>query len=93
MLDRMGRVIVNLILIFYITASTIATTHIHKEGISNTDCKICIVIKNLHSADTPSPDQNLIVPCFYEKQISFTKRVFYYLNIKGFFAKAPPSLS
>ncbi len=60
------------LLFFYVTSAYLGATHIHHEALaSHDDCKVCIVVKNLHSGDTPVPfclletqtyDEKIIVP-------------------------------
>lgn len=85
--------IVRLLLFFYLGASTLSATHIHHDGISHTDCKVCPIVKNLHSADAPSVAITLVIPLYHDRQVSIAQSVFDYTNIKGFYAQAPPHLS
>jgi len=82
------------LLFFYLTSSYLSATHIHKDALrSHADCKICIVVKNLHSADVPD-DALALLPCdfCYEPILSEHHQNTIKL-LKGFNANAPPKFS
>lgn len=85
---------VRILLFFYLFSSFVSATHIHHElGESHADCKVCVVVKNLHSADVPSfqPLNNVLsyyVSISELKHTCFTSQI-----IKGYNAHAPPLFS
>jgi len=86
--------LVRCLLFFYFTSSYLSATHIHKDALrSHADCKICIVVKNLHSSDVPN-DALALLPCdfCYEPILSEEHQNTFKL-LKGFNANAPPKLS
>ena len=55
MKHALKRRIAKLLLLLYLFSSYLGATHIHKEAVaSHTDCKVCVVVKNLHNGDTPA---------------------------------------
>jgi len=90
----MNRIIVRLLLFFYLTSGYLSATHIHHDTLaSHADCKICMVVKNLHSGDTPLVFEHDI-PCngCYEP-IAFEVNRLQHTMLKGFNAQAPPKHS
>ena len=85
---------VRILLFFYLFSSFVSATHIHHESLkADADCKVCIVVKNLHSADVPSAytfesllPYNLITLAPQNK--CYASQI-----IKGYNAQAPPSFS
>lgn len=48
--------IIHALLFFYLFSSYLGASHIHHDQhLSHDDCKVCIVVKNLHSGDMPLP--------------------------------------
>jgi hypothetical protein len=87
----MNLMIVRLLLFFYLSSSYLSATHIHNNAIeTHSDCKVCIVVKNLHSGDFPNTQLDNLTcaydyePIIFEIQKS-TKNI-----LKGFNANAPP---
>jgi len=84
-------IIVRTILFFYLISSYWSITHIHEYGVTQqNDCKICLVIKNIHGGETPDTLLNNF--SFY---YSYQPILFKYYNltsalVKGFDANAPP---
>jgi len=85
---------VRILLFFYLFSSFVSATHIHHEAFkANADCKVCIVVKNLHSADVPSTYtfESLLpynLTTLIHKNTCYTSQI-----IKGYNAQAPPSFS
>ena len=54
-MKRFKRRLIHMLLAFYLFSSYLGDTHIHDEGYASHDsCKVCIVVKNLHSGDAPA---------------------------------------
>ena len=86
--------IVKLLLFFYLFSSYHGAVHIHKDTLaSHDDCKVCIVVKNLHSGDVPAAfvepfvawDTVLVVSLWHDAVVAPFD--------KGFDAHAPPRFS
>jgi len=92
MMRYFKRHIVHFLLFFYITSSYLGATHIHHDAlVSYDDCKVCIVVKNLHSGDTPASVALLDVDSAFTHIIA-RKTLSHVCQIpKGFDAHAPPS--
>ena len=86
--------IVKLLLLVYLFSSYLGATHIHKEAFSAHDnCKVCIVVKNLHSADNPSTPILPFISQYKEALRDPYRNCFLQAIYKGFDAHAPPLLS
>jgi len=83
--------IVRFLLFFYLTSSYLSAIHIHNNALkSNSECKVCIVVKNLSSGDTPTNQlYNLACDGCYEPIVFYIKSVQKTI-LKGFNANAPP---
>jgi len=92
-MKSMHILIVRLLLFFYLTSSYLSATHIDKNITQqHSDCKVCIVVKNLHAPDIPHSDIYTINDNYYEK-IRFYQQIFTTILLKGFNSNAPPKLS
>jgi len=85
---------VRILLFLYFFSSFVSATHIHHDALeSHTDCKVCLVVKNLHSADVPSSYtfESAFPYCLTVLALQNT----YYVSqiIKGYNAHAPPFFS
>jgi len=82
--------IVFLLLFFYATSSYLSATHMHScKALSKSDCKICIMSKNIHS-NTPSlqyPIEHIDI-CSLISSINTTHTIAFVL--KGYLSNAPP---
>ncbi len=87
----MKQILIRFLLLFYLSSSFLSATHIHKKPLTvHDDCKVCIVVKNLHSGDVPSFEILDFVVLLPER-ILLTPKQFYSATIdKGFFSHAPP---
>ncbi len=86
--------IVHFLLLFYLFSSYLGATHIHHDVLaSHHDCKICIVVKNLHNSDIPDPATLPAIDNTYYQKISLHRSLFAYELRKGFDAHAPPLFS
>jgi len=84
-------IIVRLLLFFYLTSSYLSAIHIHKERLKPpADCKVCIVIKNLHGKDLAPQNSIDIDENNYYQLIDFQQQIRRALLLKGFDANAPP---
>ncbi len=83
--------IIRFLLFFYLFSSYLGATHIHHDALeSHANCKVCVVVKNLHSGDMPEPG---ILPAVWNtvfEQIIFYETILYFTIAKGFNAQAPP---
>lgn len=52
-MQKINRMIINFILLFYVTSSFLSATHFHADALEHNDCKVCIVHKNLNIGDVP----------------------------------------
>lgn len=83
----------HLLIVIYFVASFLSATHIHKSTQVHDDCKVCIVHKNLNSADAPNTSTfNLVCDYCYEA-ILLKATLFQDALDKGFNANAPPYFS
>ena len=89
----MQTVIIRLLLFFYLASSSLSAAHIHHDDISHVDCKVCPIVKNIDSADTPSCDTIASLPLYHDRNIFTTESIFVYTQLKGFHAQAPPMFS
>ncbi len=81
-------------LLFYLLSSFLSATHIHNdEHVSHNDCKICIVVKNLHSADAPNIATLPLIDAIHYQKIAIYHSLFVRAIEKGFDAHAPPLFS
>ena len=84
-------IIVRLLLFFYLSSSYLSATHIHNDAIeTHSDCKVCIVVKNLHSGDFPNTQQNNVACTYDYEPILFDIQKGTQNILKGFNANAPP---
>jgi len=86
--------IIRFLLFIYLTSSYLSATHIHNDGLEQqSDCKVCLIVKNLNSSDVPN-DALALLPCdfCYEPILSEEHQNTFKL-LKGFNANAPPKLS
>lgn len=89
-----NRFIVRLLLFFYLTSSYLSATHIHNDALEHhADCKVCIVVKNLHGNNIPNLDLECLICDYYNEIISFETPLINITILKGFNANAPPYLS
>jgi c-di-AMP phosphodiesterase-like protein len=88
------RLIVPLILFFYLTSTYLSATHIHKNSLEhNTDCKVCIVVKNLHNGAVPAVELNGVTTLNNYMALIFNQQQTIQILLKGFNAQAPPIFS
>ena len=87
-------VLIRCLLFFYLTSSYLSATHIHHDVLeSQSDCKVCIVVKNLNSGDSPTIEFDGLVYDFIYEPIAFILLKSKKNILKGFNANAPPKLS
>jgi len=93
-MKRVQLFIIRFILFIYLTSSYLSATHTDSQALSeHGDCKVCIIIKNLHSGDAPTLEINYLnYQCYY--QLIYFKNI-EIINIvkKGFNSNAPPLIS
>jgi len=84
-------IIVRLLLFLYLSSSYLSVTHIHNDGLTQqSDCKICIVVKNLNSADVPNDALAFLSCDFCYEPIFSEEHQNTFKLLKGFNANAPP---
>ncbi len=92
-MKRIHSFLLNAIVLFYLSSSFLSATHFHDDALEQDDCKVCIVHKNLNSADVPTTSTlNLACEYCYET-ILFHTSTHAKSILKGFNANAPPYLS
>ena len=86
--------IVKLLLFFYLFSSYLGAAHIHKDTLtSHDDCKVCIVVKNLHSGDAPATFAQPLIAWDTVLVVFLRHEAAAVLHDKGFDAHAPPRFS
>lgn len=94
MMKKVNLFIVRFLLFFYLTSSYLSATHIHKNITQqHNDCKVCIVVKNLHSPDIPHINIDCLNCDNYYDKIIFNQIIVTAIILKGFNSNAPPKLS
>lgn len=86
-------ILTRLLLFFYLASASLSAAHVHHDGMSHPDCKVCPIVKNIDSADTPSADAIIFLPHYHDREILQYVPTFYYTLTKGFHSQAPPSFS
>ncbi len=89
----MKQILIRFLLLFYLSSSFLSATHIHKDHLVHDDCKVCIVVKNLHSGDVPSFEMLDFVVLLPEQIVLTPKHLDTTAIDKGFFSHAPPFFS
>ena len=90
----MKQLLIRFLLLFYISSSFLSATHIHKDPLTiHSDCKVCIVVKNLNSADVPLFETLDFVVLLPEQILLTPKQLHSIVIDKGFFSHAPPFFS
>ena len=93
-MKKLNLFIIRFLLFSYLTSSYLSVTHIHKDIIEqHSDCKVCLVVKNLHSPDIPHSDISCINCDNYYEKIEFNQQRVTSTILKGFNSHAPPQLS
>lgn len=82
------------LLLFYLFSSYLGASHVHYDGhTSQDDCQVCLVVKNLHSADLPTGDILSIIESSVAEKIHCLQDIVLSTLYKGFDAHAPPLFS
>lgn len=93
-LVHLKKSLIYLLLFFYLFSTTASATHIHHDMLkTHDDCKVCIVAKNLHSANLPSAyhfEPALDISTEISTLLSQTDT---YLYNKYIYSQAPPLFS
>jgi hypothetical protein len=93
-MKKLNIYIIHFFLFFYLTSSYLSATHIHNEAIEQqSDCKVCILAKNLHGKDIIDTDISCLNCANYYELIQFNQQLITQILLKGFNANAPPILS
>ncbi|RUM76526.1 MAG: hypothetical protein DSZ11_00455 [Sulfurovum sp.] len=93
-MKHIQRSIIRLLLLFYLSSSYLSATHIHHETtLTNPDCKVCIMVKNINSGDTPSFE--ILTPLIVVEAIVGVRKTqpIIATTQKGYFSHAPPLFS
>jgi hypothetical protein len=87
-------IVIRLLLFFYLTSSYLSAIHIHSSvQHSHPDCKVCILVKNLNSSDTPNSTTEIAECNNCYEFLSFQESIIGRILLKGFNSQAPPKLS
>jgi len=91
---QVQRYIIRFLLFFYLTSSYASATHIHTDvNIIDSECKVCILVKNIMGGDTPSFD-SLPSDMLVDSTIEARERQENIVTMpKGYFSHAPPFFS
>ena len=90
-MKSMNLMIVRLLLFFYLSSSYLSATHIHNDALEgHSDCKVCIVVKNLHSKDILDADVLSLNCTNCYELVEFNQQIITLVLYKGFNANAPP---
>ena len=85
---------IHFLLFFYLFSSYLGATHIHCDAHASQDnCKVCLVVKNLHSADAPSTETPYTLENTPIEEIHCIQNIVLSTLYKGFDAHAPPLFS
>jgi len=85
---------VRILLFFYLFSAFVSASHIHHNDTEHEDCDVCIVVKNLHSADsTPSFTLDKIVTNYSTVIALVEQHYTQYNNLKHNHSQAPPLFS
>jgi len=91
---QLQRYIIRFLLFFYLTSSYASATHIHTDvNIIDSDCKVCIFVKNITGGDAPLFDilpSDILTDSMIEVRETQENIV---TMPKGYFSYAPPSFS
>jgi hypothetical protein len=93
-MKRVSQFIIHIILFIYLTSSYLSAIHTDHQALEeHGDCKVCIIIKNLHNSDTPNLHiDDFIYNCYYQA-IYFEDILLIDRVEKGFNSNAPPPFS
>ena len=88
------RIIIRYLLLFYLTSTYLSAIHIHNNALEQpNECKVCIVLKNLHGGDAlPVECQGTDIFDHYSI-VTFSKSHYSLFTDKGFNSQAPPLFS
>lgn len=90
-MKKLNLFIIRFLLFFYLTSSYLSATHIHKDITEqHSDCKVCLVVKNLHSPDIPHIDISCLNCGNYYDKIILNQKIINIIILKGFNSHAPP---
>ncbi|MCW8820795.1 MAG: hypothetical protein OQK45_01095 [Sulfurovum sp.] len=86
--------IVRILLFFYLSSSYLSANHIHNDATEqHSDCKVCLVVKNLHSGDVPAMEVHYVSYTFNDEHQIHHEEMRIKNIYKGFNAHAPPQFS
>jgi len=88
---QLQSLLVRCLLLFYLGSSYLSVNHFHKDPIkAGVDCKVCIIVKNLQSGDTPSLEPDTLISSYHDEPIVLTVKKATKRVLKGFNSNAPP---
>jgi|GEM_PF-1807360 len=86
--------IIRIIFFFYLSSSYLSASHIHNDELEHHgDCKVCLLVKNLHCGDIPALEVITVSDFFNNKSVLFYEKLCIKNIYKGFNAHAPPLFS
>ena len=93
-MKRFQQRIVHFLLLFYLLSSYLGATHIHHDALASHDnCKVCIVVKNLHNGKTSDSVTLPLTDTIRYQKPALYQSLFVVETFKGFDAHAPPLFS
>jgi len=85
---------IHFLLFFYLFSSYLGATHVHNDShASQDDCQVCLVVKNLHSADAPTTEALSALKNTLTEETYYIQDIVLSTLYKGFDAHAPPLFS
>jgi hypothetical protein len=85
---------IHFLLFLYLFSSYLSATHIHNNSHTSQDnCQVCLVVKNLHSADAPTIDTLPVFKNIQTEETHYIQTIVLSTPYKGFDAHAPPLYS
>jgi len=83
--------LIKILFFFYLSSSYLSAVHMHHACEDHSDtCKVCIMVKNFHSADIPDTHITIsTLACTHDEiKLHYTSPITYIC--KGFYSTAPP---
>jgi len=85
---------IHFLLFFYLFSSYLGATHVHNDShASQDDCQVCLVVKNLHSADAPIGEALSTLENTLTEKTHYIQDIVLSTPYKGFNSHAPPLFS
>ena len=91
---RYNRIIIRLLVLFYLLGSFASATHIHHDATEvHTDCKVCHLSNTMHGGDVVTEPLQVVILPPYLLPLALLQQKHITPLIKGYNAQAPPSFS